>query len=751
MKKLILTALLAGMVSAASSAQLSLADRMLLRGQKLEQRGVMDATSLRKAAPAASSDHKTFAFVKLAEGFAPADLEAEGVAVVSRFGDIVAVAVPTDDVERVASLPAVARMELSRQRSAMMDNARKASGVAPIHEGAELDHPYTGAGVIVGVVDQGLDPNHINFRGEDGRSRIGYLGHTYIDSKSQDGWSGVQYDRDNIWRFTTDTDETYHGTHTLGILAGGWRGKIEAAVADDDVAAHIESIDNPYYGVAYGADIAANCGDLVDMLIAQGIDGVLNYRYAMQKPCVLSLSLGSNTGSHSPKALMNQVLDMVAEECIVVLAAGNEGDVPLALKKTLAEGDTEAKTFILPTYRDDVRYGQVFFYSDRKFKMQAVIYNKTRKTVAYRMPVEDSQQQGVARFYCSAEYQEDASDIVTTNFSNRFTGYVGVGWDKESYSGEYMAQISYYTENNPTLNADGNYILGFVVEGEPGQSIECYCDGQFTALDDYDQPGWDDGTTDGTISDMACGNDVLVVGSYNTREMYPALDGYMYNYQGMCTPGKVTPFSSYATLADGRKLPHVCAPGAAIVSSTSTYYCVNPDNQVGLNGLVAKVEEADRPHFWAPSLGTSMATPFVAGSIALWLEADPTLTIDAVKEIIAETSVRDADVEAGNPVQWGAGKFDAYAGLKEVLRRSSGVTDVKADESPLMVSRSGRVCTVFVNGAERIDARVYGVAGTEVLAAACDGDELAIDMSALEAGIYLLNVNGTYSRKIVIK
>lgn len=314
-----------------------------------------------------------------------------------------------------------------------------------------------------------------------------------------------------------------------------------------------------------------------------------------------------------------------------------------------------------------------------------------------------------------------------------------------------MAQISYYTENNPTLNADGNYILGFIVEGEPGQHIECYCDGQFTEFDDYDQAGWDDGSTDGTISDMACGRDVLVVGSYNTREVYPALDGYMYNYQGMCTPGQVTPFSSYATLADGRQLPHVCAPGAAIVSSTSVYYCVNPDNQVGLNGLVAKVEETDRPHFWAPSLGTSMATPFVAGSIALWLEADPTLTIDAIKEIIAETSVRDADVEAGNPVQWGAGKFDAYAGLKEVLRRSSGVTDVKADESPLMISRQGSVYTVFVNGAGHIDARVCSISGAEVLAAAGAGDELAVDASSLAPGVYVLNINSTYSRKIAIK
>lgn len=750
MKKLLFpTILLAGCCMPAV-AQLSLTDRALLRHQRVEMRGAVNATSPRKAAPAANPEHRSLAMIKIARGYSAADLEAEGVKVNSLRGAIAVVSVATADVERVAALPCVETLEMSRRLRATMDLSRESSSVAKIHDGTDLDQPYTGKGVVVGIVDGGLDPNHINFRKEDGSSRLGYLGHCYRDSKSQDGWTGTQYDRDNIWRFTTDTEETFHGTHTMGILAGSYRGPIRAAVARNSQVADIQTIDNPYYGVAYEADIAAGCGDLVDALIAQNIDQILNYRYWKNEPGVISLSLGSTTGSHSPKSLMGQFLDEAAKEAIIVVAAGNEGDIPLALIKTLTEDDTRAASFVLPTYQSNLRYGQVYFYSDKPFKMKGVIYNKSRGREVFPMPVAEGQEQAAPQYYCSPDYQEDSSDNVSTQFANAFSGYVGVGWDIDSYSGQYMCLMDYYTVDNATKNAQGNYILGFVVEGEPGQRIECYCDGNFTALSDYSQEGWDDGQTDGTISDMACGNDILAVGAYNTRESYPAMDGYMYGYRGAFTPGKITPFSSYGTLADGRTLPHVCAPGAVIISSTSTYYTENAENQVGENAISAMAAEDDRNNYWCPAMGTSMATPFVAGSIALWLQADPTLDINDVKDIIAKTSVRDAEVLAGNPVQWGAGKFDAYAGLKEVLRRS-GITDAAVDGGELMMKREGDMLTLFLAGTRRMEAVVHNLAGTAVCSAAADGDELALDTSALAPGVYVVTVNGTVSRKIAVK
>jgi len=750
MKKLLLPAILLLGCAADGYGYLSLPDQALLRRQRMEQRGAVNSRGPRKAAPQANAEHVSLAMIKIADGYDRADLEAEGVTVSSVRGAIALVSLPTSDVERVAALPCVHTLELARELRTNMDQARAFSTVQQIHEGAELDHAYTGAGVLTAVVDGGVDPNHINFRNDDGSSRIGYLVHSYIDNKSSDGWTGERYDRDNIWRFTTDTEETFHGTHTLGILAGGYRGKIDAAVVQNTQLSTIETIDNPYYGVATEADMAVGCGDLVDRLIAENIDQILNYRYATGAPCVLSLSLGSNTGSHSPESLMAQFLDEVSKEAIVVLSAGNEGDVPLALIKTLSEDETEAKTFVLPTYQSNLRYGQVYFYSDKPFSMQGVIYNKERERVSYRMAVGEAQGQGEPVYHCSSDFYESSTDVVSTQFSNAFSGYVGVGWDVDTYSGQYMCLMDYYTVDNASKNAKGNYILGFIVTGEPGQRIECYCDGIYTCLDDYDQDGWDNGMTDGTISDMACGYNSIVVGAYNTREVYGGMDGYAYHYNGAFTPGKMTPFSSYGTLADGRTLPHVCAPGASIISSTSSYYTENPENYVTGAALSARLDEDDRSNYWCPAAGTSMATPFVAGAIALWLEADPTLTAEDVKGIIARTSLRDEEVERGNPVQWGAGKFDAYAGLKEVLRMA-GVTSASAESSDLMVSHQGAVWNVFLAGAKSMEVSVCNLSGATVLRKSVAGDELSFDTSALSKGVYVLTVNGSHSRKIAVK
>lgn len=745
MKKLLITLTLTAGLAGAAEGRLSLADRMLLRSNSTPARAAVHAPAKAAIAPAGN----TLVFIVLSDGATAEDLQAEGVSVSNVRGNIALASVSTDDLERVSELPAVSRLEISRLKAPSLDRARPSGGVSALHEGLQLDQPFTGKGVVAAVVDGGLDPNHINFRDENGKSRIEYLGHVYVDYKQPDGWKGVEYDGEHVPMFTTDDASTFHGTHTLGILAGGYRGNVQAGIINNSQVAPVSTVANPYYGVATEAHLAAVCGDLYDRLIAEGIERILDYAYYKQEPCVISLSLGSNTGVHSAKSTMSQYLDMAAREAIIVVSSGNEGDVPLSLIKDLNDNDLEAKSFILPTAVADIRAGQVYMYSDAPFEMQAVIYNKSRDRVSFRMPVADGQAQGTAQYYCSSNFAESEYDIVAPSFSNAFQGYVGVGWDIDDASGMYMALMDYYTKD---VNDNGNYLLGFIVKGTPGQHIECFCDGFYTVLDSYGIEGWDTGSTDMSISDMACANDILVVGSYNTGDTYGALDGYTYNFKGQFTEGKISPFSSYGRLSDGRSLPHVCGPGAVIVSSCSKYYVDNKENMVDINALCARVDEDNRINYWCPAMGTSMSTPYVAGSIALWLEADPTLTIADVKEIINATSVRDAEVEAGNPVQWGAGKFDAYAGLKEVIRRSS-LQGIEADSTDaLMVSTSDNShFEIFLGGSPALNVAVYSTSGALVAHESCNGDELALDLSTLTSGIYIINVNDTMSRRVIVK
>ena len=68
---------------------------------------------------------------------------------------------------------------------------------------------------------------------------------------------------------------------------------------------------------------------------------------------------------------------------------------------------------------------------------------------------------------------------------------------------------------------------------------------------------------------------------------------------------------------------HVCAPGASIISSVNTYAVENTDLGYTDMALQGKLEKGGKKYYWHQSLGTSMATPVVAGAIALWLEAKP--------------------------------------------------------------------------------------------------------------------------------
>ena len=109
-----------------------------------------------------------------------------------------------------------------------------------------------------------------------------------------------------INRFTTDSKSTFHGTHTMGIMAGSYNGPAVVAqqTADGGVSVTAD-MQCPFYGVATESDIAAAaCGMLADMFIAYGTDFIIQYAEEMQQPYVINISLGSNTGPHDGSSVI---------------------------------------------------------------------------------------------------------------------------------------------------------------------------------------------------------------------------------------------------------------------------------------------------------------------------------------------------------------------------------------------------------------------------------------------------------------
>jgi serine protease AprX len=113
----------------------------------------------------------------------------------------------------------------------------------------------------------------------------------------------------------------------------------------------------------------------------------------------------------------------------------------------------------------------------------------------------------------------------------------------------------------------------------------------------------------------------------------------------------LTPFSSRGPTLDGRIKPDVCAPGHSIMAAKAGT----------LNGYVAYS-------------GTSMATPFVAGAVALALEAGATLA--NVGPNLALTAQDRGP--AGKDNDWGAGLIDAYA----LVAKSKGISGYEPTAFP---------------------------------------------------------------------
>lgn len=728
------------------------------------------------------------AFVRLNEGFTVDDLEADGISVLSCRGDIALCMVPLDSAEILAGKSSVRTMQIARKSHTHMDLGRKSVGLDEMHAGTSgLEQPYQGDGVIAAVVDQGVDPNHLSFLNSDGSTRFGYL-YTINYANNMNGYADSGYWGDEVKNFTTDTPYGYHGTHTLGIIGGNYQGDVTMPDAskftDRDHAVPLIDTPNPFIGAAPRAELAAAaCAELNDMFIAYGVDQMCSHAYERQKPMVLSMSLGSNVGSHDENSMMNQFLDLIATRSddnpnppILCLSAGNEGDRRICLRKTLHSESDMLKTMIWPSvyqYDPDVegsvtaRIDRIAIYSsdETKLEVQAVLYNKSRNyRVTSRMPVIGD---GVGAYYLSDEsFQVSSGDMVNTYLAKYFYGYVGLGGMIDEDVNRHYSMIDYALQNNDS-NLDDNYILGFEVKIALGQNIpaegitvECYCSGETSEMYDYGVEAFDNGSRNGSISDMAVGKKLVVVGSYNTRNEWFCLDGFASRYESegdYFTIGRVSGFSSFGTLRDGRNLPTVCAPGSTIVSSVNRYFTELEDvKEQAANLYQAKATGTDgRVSYWKQEIGTSMSTPLVAGAIACWLQADPSLTYADVQDIIVSTAVVDDDVRVGDPVQWGAGKFDALAGLKEVIRRrgSSSISGISSDDAAgnLVVTSAGpNAYTFFIGGVPAIEASVYTLGGARVMSDDTAGDEITISLDGYASGVYVVNVNG-HARKVIVK
>lgn len=672
-----------------------------------------------------------------------ADFDDESLEVVARRGDMVIVRLTALQMDSLAALPSVRQLSVGNEVKALMNTARKTTFVDELQEGSDgLDGvKYTGVGVIAGLMDLGLDVNHVNFLDADGQPRTKALW-----SITRNGAVSSYETPQRIKNFTTDSRTDSHGTHVLGIMAGSYNGPAEYAFYNTRNTLQIKKQTGsksaiPYYGIATDAELAVACGSFSGSNVEIGAEKVVQYAKAQGKPCVVNLSVGNNIGPHDGTDSRSRWLASLGEDAIICVAAGNEGDNPVSISKTFA--GEPLRTFASSGSSGD---GQIEFWGadDKIYTVKFYAYNLTTGEQVYSYTL-DKNLAGKS-VTIAGSYYNAPGYIHDNNFDKAFGNMSAaiitsnIDTNNNRYTVNFTLQLS---------GTSTNYAPAFEVTAPAGQRVDAFANGElyFRSLG---VDGYTDGTPDCSINGLGCGDNVLVVGSFTNVQSWPTLAG-SYHYNDMPVAGAISSFSGYGETFDGRKLPNVCAPGGSIISSYSKYYV--DGGSTDSKTLTGIYTGDTRNSYWGEMQGTSMACPVVSGIVATWLQADPSLTIADVKDIIKRTAIHDSFTEI-QPERWGDGKIDALAGLKDILG-SAGISDVVADADDIFVTA---LCNngfeVFVSGATSVGASLYNLSGTRVAMASADGDTVTLAADGAAPGVYVLKIEGArtpVSRKVILK
>lgn len=647
-----------------------------------------------------------------------AELESKGVIIWRRRADMALAAVPRSLYES-AMLRERGVSQLKRPRRAVptMDIARTYYDASLIHTGQGLPSAYTGKGVVVGFCDIAFDPNHINFKDENGKSRVKRL--VYYDEPN--GIRKVLDSEAEIAAWTTDYDGAYHGTHVAGIMTGSYNA-------------------NGYGGMAPGAEIVATTSQLYDAGILSACEDIIEYAKSVGKPAVINLSVGSYNGPHDGTTLFNRYMSLLGEEAVICMAAGNEGIKNNTYRVTFGESTPAWRTAI--EGNDWVHfniYGLTDAWSndERPVSARFIVYDTDTRTCVYESDVIDFTESDMATLSSESDTELAKYMTATVQF------YGGVN----ELNGRWATEILYETESTATAaNSDGRwarYRPGLEFSGAPGVHADITADGQYSTF--LQAAGYPSPNSSLSVSDIATGDNIVVVGMYNNRTRIPTLSGTdrVFDHE----PLTINIGSGYGTLIDGRMLPHSVAPGGGIVSSSNRYYTIaHPEFIPRMNA----VEVIDgETYYWGSDAGTSMATPYLAGVVATWIEAVPTLKVGDVLATLEATNMRDCP-DPLNP-RHGHGWLQPYEGLKYVLKHS-GVTPGIVDESDVrIVPANGKVDILNPSGKE-LRVSVISLAGFEALPTAVTSDTVStMDLAQLPAGVYVVSVYSSTGKPVSVK
>jgi len=644
-------------------------------------------------------------------------LNPEAVTVGARRGNIVSMRVDAYHLGSVAAMLGVEYIEMAGKVVPDLHKAVVATRADSVHAGIFLPQSYRGTDVLIGITDWGFDYTHPMFYDttltftriraawdqykQSGPAPQGYTyGTAYLDAPSL---MAAESDTANIYSYHT------HGTHVAGIAGGSGAG-------------------TNYRGFAHTSQLIFTTFLVDAAAVFDAFEWMQSIAEADQKRLVISMSWGlHHFGTLDGQSLLSQVINTMSDEGVVfVTSGGNNGNVTFHIKKEFNNDTIRSKVQFYSYNANPSMWGQSLSMWGEPGKSFSAGFDITT-------PFNSLLQESPWYHTATQDYYLDSmlvqgSDTVFFNLTSEAA---------HPLNGRPFFRLRIKNTNTQLsivmkATADvGTVHFHNVTEltndvGNWGQAFQAPI------------PAYVAGDSQYGVGEPACTESAIAVAAYNAEALNPS--GTMW------VNGEIASFSSKGPTIDGRIKPDIAAPGVSVTSSISSFTNANYTS-------VQNISFQGNTYPFAKFSGTSMSAPAVSGIVAMMLEADPTLTPAEVREILmltARTDNHTGAIPIGGSVQWGAGKVNAYAAVREVLGLN-GVPETPWNQIMVWPNpTNGMLHVMLPEGPGQIGMEIIDLSSRVVMSQSAAAQGLVnMDLTDLGAGVYILKITSSSKNKTV--
>lgn len=579
----------------------------------------------------------------------------------------------------------------------------------------------SGRGVIIGILDRGIDYEHPDFRNEDGTTRIRYI----LDVTDPSGANhpdntagiGTVYTRAQIdealssgTRLAT-RDAVGHGTSTAGLAGGNGRASngLYAGMAPE--AEFIIVKFTTEGAPAHGSEPAEQPFNRLDLL-PNAIDFVLEKAEEAGMPVVMLANFGSiqgpTDGTSREARMLDERFGAGHPGRVFITGTSDDGGQPNHAAGTLAENES----INLEIHKGHAGTLRFHLWYDAADRFDVEVTSPSGTGGPYVPPENGAQASAQGGGF---SYYHNGSEV---DFFGAESATREILIDLFGPTGDYVIKLTGRTVSNGSFHAILNPSNIFAA-GE-------------NRFESFVVPGY-------TVWDLATAHSNVAPNSYVLREEWTDVNGIVRTEEGNeVGEGELWPGSGVGPTFDERLGVTVSAPGNSNIAAYSPrsyrsqfpHVHVTEDGLYGIQGAV------------------SGAAPVVTGIIALMLEADPTLDAAEVKDILQRTARQDGFTGEVPNTRWGYGKIDAFAAVAEVISRTASEpvatlpNQIRLHQNYPNPFNPATTIRFEVGAASKTRLTVHDVLGRE-LAVLVDGSlapgdhTVTFDAGELPSGVYL--------------